>query len=87
VATITTQDRAAAQRLPDEFLELSGSAVTRVVELVTRHWGAYGEKKRAQLAEALFPILERQMQPETRITDETRDLCEGLVAAWIFRQP
>jgi hypothetical protein len=87
MARITVQDRSDAQHLPDEFLELSGDSKTRIVELVTRYWDAYDADKRAQLGEALFPILERVMQPGTQITDETRDLCEGLVAAWIFRQP
>jgi hypothetical protein len=86
MARVTAKDRAAAQRLPDEFLELSGDSLTRIVELVTLHWGAYDENRRAQLAEALFPILDRLLRPEAQITDETRDLCEGLVAAWIFRQ-
>jgi hypothetical protein len=54
---------------------------------VTRYWDACDADKRAQLEGALFPILERVMHPGTQITDETRDLCEGLVAAWIFRLP
>jgi hypothetical protein len=41
----------------------------------------------AQLAEALLPMFEKLLQPGTQVTDEIRDLCEGLVAAWIFRQP
>ncbi len=86
MATITAKDRSAAHYLPEAFLELPGSSLTRVVELVTHDWGTYDENRRAQLVETLFPILEKLLQPGAHITDETRDLCEGLVAAWIFRQ-
>ncbi len=57
------------------------------MELMTQHWGSYGPKPMAQLAEALLPMFEKLLQPGTQVTDEIRDLCEGLVAAWIFRQP
>jgi hypothetical protein len=87
VATVTAQDHFAAQRLPDEFLELSGSSLTRVVELVTRHWGAHDENRRTQLAEVLLPLLEKLLEPKAQIAYDVRGLCEGLVAAWIFRQP
>jgi hypothetical protein len=86
VATISVQDRSAAQQLPDEFLALEGDAPSRVVQLVSRHWGQYEEKPRAQLSEALLPILEKLLGQGTQVGEEHRDLCEGLVAAWIFRQ-
>ncbi len=87
MARVTAQDRSAAHRLPDEFLELSGSSLTRIVELVTRHWEAYDESKRAQLAEALLPLLDNLLESRKTVTGDLRSLCEGLVAGWIFRQP
>jgi hypothetical protein len=87
VATVTAQDRSAAHRLPDEFLELSGNSLTRAVELVTRHWGTYDQNRRAQLAEALLPLFDNLLESRTAVTDDLRSLCEGLVSGWIFRQP
>jgi hypothetical protein len=38
------------------------------------------------LAEVLLVVFEKLLEPEAQITYDIRDLCEGLVAAWIFRQ-
>jgi hypothetical protein len=54
---------------------------------VTRHWEAYDESKRAQLAEALLPLLDNLLESRKTVTGDLRSLCEGLVAGWIFRQP
>ena len=87
MARITAEDRAAAQHLPEAFRQLPGDTRGRVVELVQRHWGAFDDKRRAQLVEALLPIFQKLVEPDAEITDEICDLCEGVVGAWIFRQP
>lgn len=87
MARITAEDRAAAQRLPEAFRQLSGDARTRVLELVKRHWSTFDDQRRAQLVEALLPIFQKLAEPGAEITDEICDLCEGIVGAWIFRQP
>ncbi len=87
MAGITTEDRAAAQHLPHAFRELSGDVRSRLVDLVARHWGKFDDKRRAQLVEALLPMFQKLAEPGAEVTDEICDLCEGIVGAWIFRQP
>ena len=86
MAKVSDRDREIARGLPDEFLRGSGVSVNRVVELVSAHWGSYDNPARAKLAQALLPILEELFYAGAYVTDEHRDLCEGVVTVWLERQ-
>lgn len=75
-----------AQRLPDDFLTLEGGAAERAAQLIARNWAGHEAKPKAQLAEALLPIVSKLLEPGVSVNQDDRDLCEGLVAAWLFRQ-
>ncbi len=79
-------NRGIARGLPDEFLRGSGVSGNRVVRLVNAHWGSYDNPARAELAQALLPILEELFHAGAYATDGQRDLCEGVVAVWLERQ-
>ena len=79
MSEVSDGDRELARGLPDEFLTRSGVAVDRVVRLVSTHWGSYDDPSRAELAQALLPILGELLQPGVYVTDGHRDLCEGVV--------
>ncbi len=83
---VSDTDHEIARRLPDEFLRGSGISGNRVVRLVNAHWGSYDNPARAELAQALLPILEELLYAGAYVTDEHRDLCEGVVTVWLERQ-
>ena len=83
---VSRSDRALARGLPDEFLRGSGVSVNRVVGLVNAHWGSHDNPARAELAQALLPILEELLYAGAYVTDGHRDLCEGVVTVWLERQ-
>ncbi len=83
---VSDSDRELARGLPDEFLRGSGVSVNRVVELVSAHWGSHDKPARAELAQALLPILEELFYAGAYVTDGQRDLCEGVVTVWLERQ-
>jgi len=71
-----------ARRLPDDFITRSGEAAVRISEVVKENWWGYKPESRMKLVQALVPILKDLLQPGTNVTDEHRDLCEGVVYAW-----
>ncbi len=83
---VSDSDRELARGLPDEFLMRSGVPVDRVVKLVSTHWGSYDNPARAELAQALLPILEELLHPGVCATYGHCDLCEGVVTVWLERQ-
>ena len=83
---IFDSDREFARGLPDEFLTRSGVLVDRVVGLVSTHWGSHENPDRAELAQALLPILEELLHPGAYVTDGHRDLCDGVVTGWLQTQ-
>ncbi len=83
---VSHSNRGIARGLPDEFLRGSGVSVNRVVELVSAHWGSHDNPARAELAQALLPILEELFYAGAYVTDEHRDLCESVVTVWLERQ-
>jgi len=79
-------DREMARSMPDEFLILSGNPIDRLVEFVGRTWGTHDLGARAQLAQALLPIVLPLAECEVDVTDQQRDLCEAIVATWLARR-
>ncbi|MBI4501231.1 MAG: hypothetical protein HY700_08730 [Gemmatimonadetes bacterium] len=72
-----------ARNLPEEFLALPGTPVERVLQVVSRHWAAYPEGERRQLAQALLTLLEPLLSaPAGTIPAELRAECERLVQFW-----
>jgi hypothetical protein len=47
---------------------------------------SFDARPRAELAEALLPILERLLEPGKEVTNADRDLCEEVVASWVARR-
>jgi len=83
---VSDGDLEAARGLPDEFLRLKGAPDDRVIELINRHWDGYGGRSRAELAQALLPVLVDMMNQGQRTMDVYRGLCEGILAMWLRRE-
>jgi hypothetical protein len=83
---VSDRDLEAARALPDEFLTLTGAPDDRVIELINRHWDGYGERSRAELAQALLPVLVDMVNQGQRTMDVYRGLCEGILAMWLKRE-
>jgi hypothetical protein len=83
---VPDRDLEAARRLPTEFLSLSGAPLDRVIELVNRHWDAYGQRSRAELVQALLPVLLDMLNQGPAAAEPYPGLCEGIVATWLKRQ-
>ncbi|UCG86369.1 MAG: hypothetical protein JSW71_21105 [Gemmatimonadota bacterium] len=83
---VSDRDLEAARSLPDEFLKLTGPPPDRVIELVNSYWDAYGHQRRAELVQALLPVLVDMMNQGQCRMDVYRGLCEGIVAMWLKRQ-
>jgi len=82
---IGQDDRWYARRLPDDFISRSGEGTVRLREVINENWWGHECDERAQLVDALLPILADLLRPDARVTDEHRDLCEGIVDAWLTR--
>jgi hypothetical protein len=80
---IEVDDRWCARRIPDDFITRSGEAPGRISEVVKENWWCHDRESRTKLAQALVPILKDLLRPGTEVTDEHRDLCEGVVFAWL----
>jgi hypothetical protein len=76
-------DKWYARRLPDDFIVRSGEAPSRLTEVVKENWWGHNSEARSKLVQALVPILNDLLQPDSAVTDEHRDLCEGVVYTWL----
>lgn len=83
---VSDRDRKLARGLPAAFRKCTGAPVDRVVSLVIGHWESYDPSDRAELAQALLPILEDLVQPGVHIIPEHSDLCENVVTVWLESQ-
>jgi hypothetical protein len=82
---IGQEDRWYARRLPDDFVSRSGDGAARLHDVVRENWWGHDGNQRARLVRALLPILSDLLHPGARVTDEHRDLCEGIVDAWLVQ--
>ena len=80
---IGQDDRWYARRLPDDIIDRKGEGAARIEEVVKENWWGHGDDDRALLVEALRPILAELLAPGAQVTEEHRDLCEGVVDAWL----
>jgi hypothetical protein len=80
---IGQDDRWYARRLPDDFIDRQGEGTSRINEVVKENWWGHTEEDRALLVKALWPILVELLTPGAKVTEEHRDLCEGVVDAWL----
>ncbi len=87
MAQVSDRDRNLARELPEKFLSESGSAIDRVTELVSQSWMSYDADVRDELVEVLVPVLEPLLESGAVASYRERDLCEGIVASWLTRQP
>jgi hypothetical protein len=84
MADITDRDLDLARQLPDEFVAAGhASAAQRLIEIVLENWGRFGIRQRAELVDALLPLLTPLLEPGVRVTDSVRDACRATVAKWI----
>jgi hypothetical protein len=83
---VPDHDLAIANQLPDEFLRESGESLDRVVQLVNRHWSDFDYSARADLVQALLPVMLDMLAADTGATAVHRRLCEAVVAVWQKRQ-
>ena len=80
---IGQDDRWYARRLPDDFIVRQGESAARIDEVVKENWWGHCDEDRALLVEALLPILGELLTPGGEVTEEHRDLCEGVVDTWL----
>ena len=83
---VSDTDLAQARRLPEEYLSRSGEPEDRLIELINCHWGGYDAIARAQLAQALLPLLLDMTSRRDADVELYQGLCEGVVATWLRRQ-
>ncbi len=87
MAQISDRDLELARQLPDDFVGAGGgSAAHRLIELVGENWVRYRISARAELVEALLPILEPLLASRAKVTDRERGVCAAIVAKWLERQ-
>jgi len=87
VTRATDRELELAHRLPDDFVEGGGgSAVQSLIELVGENWDRFAIGTRAELVEALLPILDPLLESGAEVTDRERGVCEAIVAKWMQRQ-
>jgi hypothetical protein len=82
---VSNHDLSLARRFPDDFLELPGSPLDRIKDLINRHWGRFDPVARAELAQALLPVLLDMLNTSGEASELHRGLCEGVVAVWMRR--
>ena len=71
MAQISDRDLELARQLPDDFVEAGGGdAAYRLIELVGENWVRSEIMARAELVEALLPILEPLHEAGARVTDQ-----------------
>jgi len=88
VAVVSDRDHEVARQLPDLFVKSSITGTeARVIELVSQYWMSYNAGARAELVEALLPLLTPLLEPGAVVSDQERDACEYVVVIWVARQP
>lgn len=83
---MSDHDLEMARRIPDDFLGLPDSPLDRIINLINRHWSGYDPRARAELAQALLPVLLDLVNSGTEVRELHRGLCQNIVAAWMRRQ-
>jgi hypothetical protein len=83
---VPDRDLEIARQLPDEFLYESGEPLDRVVQLANRHWSDFDYSARADLVQALLPVMLDMLADGAGTTTVHRRLCEAVVAVWRKRQ-
>jgi len=84
---VSDADLVLARTLPEEFLRGRGEPEDLLIDLINRHWGGgFDAIARAQLAQALLPLLLDMTNRRDAEMDVYRGLCEGVVATWLRRQ-
>ena len=86
MSLVPDHDLVIASQLPDEFLRECGESLNRVVLLVNRHWSDFNYGARADLVQALLPVMLDMLAAGTVATAVHRRLCEAVVAVWRKRQ-
>jgi hypothetical protein len=87
VAHATDHDLELARRVPDDVVAAgSGDAAQRLIEIVGENWMRFPITARAELVEALLPVLEPLVRQAAKVADEQRGVCEAIVAQWMERQ-
>jgi hypothetical protein len=87
VGHATDRDLELARRVPDGVVAAgSGDAAQRLIEIVGENWMRFPMTARAELVEALLPVLEPLVRQAAEVTDRERGICEAIVAKWMERQ-
>jgi hypothetical protein len=82
----TDRDLELARKLPDDFLAARGGSAQRLIEIVGDNWIRFPMNARAELVEALLPVVEAVLKREAGARDQDRGVCEAIVAKWMERQ-
>jgi len=86
MTSVTEGDLAAARGLPSEFMSLHAVPVDRVVDLVSKYWGAFAANAKVDLISGLLAVLSPLSEPGRVPTARDRGACEAIVATWLARQ-
>ena len=83
---VSDHDLEIAREIPKEYLGFTGIPHDRVIDLVERRWPSFGSRSRAELVQALLPVLVDMENQGRQSLAVYQGLCEGIVATWILRQ-
>jgi len=83
---ISVEDTWYAKRLPDDFVERSGDAFSRITEIVNENWWQHEGVALTRLVEALLPVLEPLENGAERVLDKYRGKCVDVVERWLAGQ-
>jgi len=86
MSLVPDHDLVIANQLPDEFLQESGESLDRVIRLVNRHWPGYDYSARADLVQALLPVMLDMLAAGAETSTVHRRISEAVVAVWSKRQ-
>lgn len=79
---VPDRDLEIARQLPEEFLRGSGDPLDRVVRMVNRYYSGFDFSARADLVQALLPVMLDMLADGGGATTVHRRLCEAVVAVW-----
>jgi hypothetical protein len=74
-----------ARRLPDDFLLRDGDVAGRIGDVVSQNWPRYDRTARAELVNALSPMLGDLLDRGGAVTQGHRERCEIEIVAWLSR--